>query len=220
VSAGRAAPRVDASVTAAVSAVMPARPFAPACERNRDPILAVLREHLGAAGSVLEIGSGTGQHAVHFAAALPHLIWQASERAEHLPGIRLWLDEAGLPNTPPPIALDVGGAWPARRHDAVFSANTLHIMAWEEVQRLFAALPGALAPRGTLVVYGPFNYGGAYTSPSNAQFDQWLRSRGAHQGIRDFAAVDALARGAGLALVEDRALPANNRCVVWRAATV
>lgn len=195
------------------------KPFAPACERNRDPILAVLRPLLADARGVLEIGSGTGQHAVHFAAALPQLTWQTSERAEHLPGIRAWLDEAALPNTPPPLALDVAhGPWLAQRFDAVFTANTLHIMGWAQVQAFFAGLDGVLADGGVLAVYGPFNRGGAFTSDSNAQFDQWLKARDAASGIRNFEAVDALAREAGLRLEADHGMPANNRLVVWRRA--
>ena len=105
------------------------KPFSPACERNREPILAVLLGRFADRSRVLEIGSGSGQHAVHFAAAMPHLVWQTSDVPAHLPGIRQWLDEAHLPNTPPPQAFDVNGGWPAGRFDAVFSANTLHIMA-------------------------------------------------------------------------------------------
>ena len=195
-----------------------AKPCAESCERNRGPILEVLREHLADRGRVLEIGSGTGQHAVHFAASLPHLTWQSSERAPSLAGVRLWLAEAGLPNLPPPIELDVDGPWPAARFDAVFTANTLHIMSWESVCRLFAALPAVLDADAVLVVYGPFNYDGRFTSPSNAAFDAWLRQRSAASGIRDFGAVDALARSIGLALVQDRAMPANNRTLVWRRA--
>lgn len=197
---------------------MPDKPFAPSCERNKGPILDVLRPRLAAAREVLEIGSGTGQHAVHFAAALPHLIWQTSERAAELCGLRAWLDEAALPNTPPPLALDVAADWPARRFDAVFSANTLHIMSWSEVEALFAQLPQALRPAAQLIVYGPFNYGGRHTSPSNAAFDQWLQARAPHMAIRDFEAVDALAQQAGLRLIEDREMPANNRCLVWRTS--
>lgn len=192
------------------------KPFSPACERNREPILAVLREHFAGRTRVLEIGSGTGQHAVHFAAALPDVAWQASDRAANLPGIRQWLAEAALPNTPAPLELDVVGAWPDRRYDAVFSANTLHIMAWEDVAHMFAALPGVLADDAVVVVYGPFRYGGRHTSDSNAAFDARLRGEAPHQGVRDFERVDALARGAGLVLAEDRAMPANNRCLVWR----
>lgn len=192
------------------------KPYAPACDRNRDPILAVLREHFADRQQVLEIGSGTGQHAVHFAAALPHLVWQTSDRHEQLAGIRLWLDEAALPNTPPPLALDVNGPWPRQRFDAVFSANTLHILAWAEVERMFAGLAAVLDETGKLVIYGPFNYGGGYTSESNARFDQWLKAEDARRGIRDFESVEALAAGIGLTLLEDRAMPANNRCLVWQ----
>ena len=198
------------------------RPHAPSCARNRDPILQVLRVHFAAVRSVLEIGSGTGQHAVHFAAAMPWLQWQCSDRSEHLPGIRAWLDEAALPNTPAPIQLDVAhGSWPSTSFDAVFSANTLHIMAWEEVEACFVSLgemlafAPATAARFTLAVYGPFNYRGEFTSDSNRQFDGSLRARDPRMGIRDFEAVDALARAIGLQLVADVAMPANNRTLVW-----
>ena len=192
------------------------KPYAPACERNRQPILAVLRECFADRRDVLEVGSGTGQHAVHFAAAMPWLSWQCSDRAEHLPGIRLWLDEAGLPNTPAPIELDVSGAWARRRFDAVFSANTLHIMGWPEVQQFFEGVDAVLATDGVLAAYGPFNYGGEYTSDSNREFDAWLKARDTRSGIRDFEAVDALAREIGLTLMDDVAMPANNRTLVWR----
>ncbi len=193
------------------------KPHSPSCERNREPILAVLRDYLPDCRRLLEIGSGTGQHAVYFAAEFPHLVWQGSDLADNLPGIRAWLAEAGLANTPVPLELDVTGAWPSGPFDALFSANTLHIMPWSGVEALFRGLPAVLAPGARVIVYGPFNYGGRYTSDSNAAFDEWLKARGAHQGIRDFEAVDALARSAGLSLLEDRAMPANNRCLVWRA---
>jgi len=193
------------------------KPFAPACERNRDPILAVLRAHFADRSRVLEIGSGTGQHAVHFAAAMPFLLWQTSDVAENLPGIRAWLDEAKLRNTPPPLALDVdGNDWPATPFDAVFSANTLHIMSWPEVERFFGALDAITTRDAKLAIYGPFNVGGAFTSASNAAFDESLKSRASHMGIREIEAVDALARKAGFALVDDVAMPANNRTLVWQ----
>lgn len=193
------------------------KPFSPACERNRDPILAVLRTHFADRRRVLEIGSGTGQHAVHFAAALPQLVWQTSDRAENLPGMQRWLDEAALPNTPIPIAVDVSAAdWPSDPFDAVFSANTLHIMSWAEVQALFAALPSATTADAKLAIYGPFNYGGKYTSASNAAFDASLKASAAHMGIRDFEAVDALAHAAGFGLIDDVAMPANNHTLVWQ----
>lgn len=198
-----------------------AKPYAEACDRNRDPILEALRQHFADRRRVLEIGSGTGQHAVHFAAALPQLTWQTTEREPNLAGIRLWLGEANLPNLPPPLALDVRGTWPAARFDAVFTANTLHIMSWAEVRSLFAALPGVLSDDAALAVYGPFNYGGRFTSPSNAAFDAWLKQRSPDSGLRDFEAVDALARSIGFALVEDRSMPANNRTLIWwRAGTL
>jgi cyclopropane fatty-acyl-phospholipid synthase-like methyltransferase len=193
------------------------KPYSPSCDRNREPILAVLRQHLADRHDVLEIGSGTGQHAVHFAAAMPWLRWQCSDVAANLPGIRMWLDEAVLPNTPAPIELDVArGPWPTQAFDAVFSANSLHIMGWGDVEALFAGLDAAMAPDATLVVYGPFNYGGGYTSDSNREFDGWLKARDPRSALRDFEAVDALARAIGLRLVDDVAMPANNRCLVWR----
>jgi cyclopropane fatty-acyl-phospholipid synthase-like methyltransferase len=192
------------------------KPCSDACERNRGPILEVLRAQFADRRRVLEIGSGTGQHAAHFAAALPQLIWQCSDLAPSLPGIRLWIEEAGLPNLPPPIALDVTGTWPDISFDAVFTANTLHIMGWSEVLAFFQALPAVLTPDALLAVYGPFNYRGRFTSESNAAFDAWLKQRSGQSGIRDFAAVDELARSIGFTLVEDRPMPANNRTLIWR----
>lgn len=192
------------------------KPSAPSCERNRDPILDVLRQHFADRREVLEIGSGTGQHAVYFAEAMPALTWQCSDRADNLPGIRLWLDEAGLPNTPPPIELDVGGAWPFHHYDAVFSANTLHIMGWDEVEQFFDRIGSVTTEDAILAVYGPFNYDGRYTSESNAEFDQWLQARGPHMRIRDAEAVDALAEVAGFDLIDDIAMPANNRMRIWQ----
>jgi hypothetical protein len=198
-----------------------AKPFSPSCERNREPILEVLRAQFAGRRRVLEIGSGTGQHAVHFAAALPQLTWQASDRAENLPGIRAWLDEAALANTPAPIDLDVSlGIPPALESavpfDALFSANTLHIMRWTEVEALFALLPRLASADARLVVYGPFNYAGTFTSASNAAFDASLQRQAPHMGIRDAADVDVLAAAAGFALVDDIAMPANNRCRAWQ----
>ena len=194
-----------------------AKPRSEACERNREPILAVLQRHFASRRHVLEIGSGSGQHAVHFAAALPGLTWQTSDLQSNLPGIAHWITESALPNLPPPLALDVTGRWPEGQFDALFTANTLHIMSWQSVQALFAALPAVLSPHALVAVYGPFNYHGAFTSPSNAAFDLWLKQRSAQSGIRDFEAVDALARAAGLTLLEDCAMPANNRTLIWRS---
>lgn len=192
-------------------------PFSEACERNRDPILGVLREVFGDRSKVLEIGSGTGQHAVHFARHLPHLIWQPSDLAENLPGIRLWIREAALPNLLEPIVLDIDAAqWPDANADAAFTANTLHIVSWPRVERLFERAGALLPGGGVLAVYGPFNYGGVHTSESNARFDTMLRTRDSRSGIRDFENVNELAQRQGLKLLEDRAMPANNRVLVWR----
>lgn len=192
------------------------KPFSAACERNREPILAVLREVFADRRDVLEIGSGTGQHAVHFAAAMPWLRWQASDREENLPGIRAWLAEAGLPNTPAPLILDVAQTpWPVQHYDAVFSANTLHIMSWAEVELLFAGIAAILRPGGLLAIYGPFNIDGRFTSASNEAFDRALRAATPHRGIREVAEVDALAARHGLRLQGDFALPANNRLRIW-----
>jgi cyclopropane fatty-acyl-phospholipid synthase-like methyltransferase len=193
------------------------KPYALACDRNRDPILGVLRRHFADRRKVLEIGSGTGQHAVHFAAAMPHLVWQASDQHENLQGICAWLDDAALPNTPPPLALNVRDpGWSLGRYDAAFSANTLHIMSWPEVESLFRRLSDALDADAKLAIYGPFNFDGAFTSASNAAFDASLRQCAPHMGIRDFEAVDALAAAFGFQLEEDCAMPANNRCLVWQ----
>ena len=193
------------------------KPFSESCVQNRDPILAVLREWFADRRHVLEIGSGTGQHAVYFAPELPHLVWQTADVPAHHAGIRAWLDGAALPNVRPPLALDANDTtWHSGRYDAVFSANTLHIMGWQEVEQCFAGIGAVLEAGGVLAVYGPFNYHGAFTSDSNARFDAWLKARDPASGVRDFEAVDALAHAQGLILQQDIAMPANNRTLVWR----
>lgn len=193
------------------------KPFSESCEQNREPIMAVLRKHFADRSHVLEIGSGTGQHAVYFGAELPHLRWQTADVPLHHAGIQLWLADAKLPNVLPPLALDVNQTgWREGRYDAVFSANTLHIMSWPEVEKFFEGVGAVLQTDGILAVYGPFNYAGRYTSESNARFDAWLKARDPASGVRDFEAVDALARAQGLILQQDIAMPANNRTLVWR----
>jgi cyclopropane fatty-acyl-phospholipid synthase-like methyltransferase len=190
--------------------------FSAACERNREPILALLREAFSASHRVLEIGSGTGQHAAYFAAHLPHLIWQTSDLPQNHPSILAWQQETALPNLLPPLALDVAGSeWPSGTYDAVFSANTCHIMAWQEVRAMFAGIGRVLQPGGVLGIYGPFNYDGQFTSASNAQFDAALKAQAPHMGIRDFEAVNRLAAEQGLALAVDHPMPANNRLLLW-----
>lgn len=197
------------------------KPFAESCEQNKQVILDVLERELADARHVLEIGSGTGQHAVFFARHLPHLIWQCSDRRENLPGIQAWLDDAGLANTPAAIELDVlARDWPAPSVDAVFSANAVHIMGWAAVEAMFSGIGRVLEENGRVCLYGPFNYAGRYTSESNARFDAWLKARDPQSGIRDFAAVDELARKIGLHLLGDHAMPANNRILVWQKVSV
>jgi cyclopropane fatty-acyl-phospholipid synthase-like methyltransferase len=193
------------------------KPFAESCEQNRAPILEVLRNELTGKTRLLEIGSGTGQHAVYFAPEFPQLTWQTSDVREMHPGIRVWLDEAGLDNVLPPLALDVcRDRWPSARYDAVFSANTAHIMSWSQVQCLIAGVGRVLVPGGVLCIYGPFNYGGQFTSESNAGFDAWLKARDPLSGVRNFEDLDNLAGKAGLVLKTDYEMPANNRILVWR----
>ncbi|HXO15846.1 MAG TPA: DUF938 domain-containing protein [Steroidobacteraceae bacterium] len=191
-----------------------------ACERNKGPILEVLRTEFAASRSVLEVGSGTGQHAVHFAAHLPHLAWQPSELAEQLAPLAERIRLEGPPNLRAPVALDVhDDPWPVASVDAVFSANTLHIMAWSGVQAFVRGVAGVLAAPGVLCVYGPFRFRGQHTSDSNAHFDAHLQARDPLSGIRDFEALDALARAQGLVFAADHAMPANNRTLVWRRLT-
>ncbi|MFP5507298.1 MAG: DUF938 domain-containing protein, partial [Gammaproteobacteria bacterium] len=190
--------------------------FAESCEENKLPILAVLRTEFAAVTRVLEIGSGTGQHAIFFARELPHLTWQTSDVAEYHPGIRAWIGDAALDNVRAPLTLDVArDVWPAATYDGVFSANTTHIMGWPEVEAMFAGIGTVLETGGRFCLYGPFNYGGDYTSASNARFDQWLKARDPRSGVRDFEALSRLAEAAGLRLLKDYAMPANNRTLVW-----
>ncbi len=193
------------------------KPYAESCEQNRDPILAVLKEAFSERRRVLEIASGTGQHAVYFGQALPHLTWQTSELPENHAGIQAWLDEARLTNVLAPLAIDVNAAqWPVESVDAIFNANTVHIVAWPAVERLFAGIGRVLEAGGIVCLYGPFNYGGQFTSESNARFDVWLKSRDPNSGVRDFEALDHLAQAQGLSLLQDVAMPSNNRTLIWR----
>jgi SAM-dependent methyltransferase len=194
------------------------KPYAESCEKNREPILAVLKEIFSEHKRVLEIASGTGQHAVYFARELPHLIWQPSELAQNLAGIQAWLDEAQLPNTLAPLAIDVNDAcWPVTNVDAVFNANTVHIISWPEVELMFAHISRILAPGGCVCFYGPYNYNGKFTSESNARFNDWLMSRDPNSGVRDFEAVNRLAASHGLGLLLDIEMPSNNRILVWKS---
>jgi cyclopropane fatty-acyl-phospholipid synthase-like methyltransferase len=194
-------------------------PFSAACERNRQPILDVLRSELAGSATVLEIGSGTGQHAVFFAAALPGLVWQTSDRAENHDAIRAWIEAEGPANVRPPLELDVGAsAWPDGPYDAVFSANTAHIMSWPDVCAMFAGVGRVLSAGGRFLLYGPFSFDGGHTSRSNVDFDAMLRQRDPASGIRDAKDLDVEAEKAGMRRSGDHAMPANNRILVWQKA--
>lgn len=191
--------------------------YSEACDQNRDPILAIISDVFRDAGQVLEIGSGTGQHAVYFAQNLPHLQWQTSDLPSSHASIRAWIDAAGLDNVLPPLTLDVAAAtWPVDRLFAgVFSANTTHIMSWPMVESMFAGIGRVLQPGASLCLYGPLNYDNSYTSASNAQFDAWLKDRDPASGIRNFEDLDALANAGGMTLQADHEMPVNNRLLVW-----
>ncbi|WP_233709873.1 DUF938 domain-containing protein [Pseudomaricurvus albidus] len=196
---------------------MSARPFSQACENNKAPILAVLQKHFTEPGKILEIGTGTGQHAVFFAGQLPHLQWQTSDLEENHAGIGLWMADYPGENLLPPLVLDVAASsWDFGPFDGVFTANTAHIMSWDEAKMMLQGAAKLLNPGGKLVIYGPFNYNGQFTSDSNAQFNEWLKSQAPHRAIRDFEAVCEVAASHGLGFIEDVAMPANNRCLVFQ----
>ncbi len=187
-------------------------PYSEACERNKQPIFEVLRRAFASCRHVLEIGSGTGQHAVYFAAGLSQLTWHPTEQLKYLPDLDARIGQEGGHNLRPPTVLDVKQAvWPVRTVDAVFTANTLHIMSWAEVRELFRGLGDTLGSGGIFCVYGPFRYDGRYTSESNRDFDQMLQERDPLSGLRDIVAINALAAQYGLGLKVDHDLPANNR---------
>ena len=193
------------------------KPFSQACENNRGPISSVLVRLLSKSRSVLELGSGTGQHAVWFAQQLPNIHWQTSDREENHTGIRQWLDDSGLDNIGYPICMHIGrDTWPTVSFDAVFSSNTAHIMAWPEVEIMFSAVGNILARGGLFFLYGPMKYSGIIAEESNRTFDCRLKASNPQQGIRDFNALNQLALTVGLHLLEDNPMPANNRLIIWQ----
>jgi cyclopropane fatty-acyl-phospholipid synthase-like methyltransferase len=194
------------------------KPCASAAARNAAPILGVLRHEFRDCSTVFEIGSGTGQHAVIFAAALPQLQWQTSDVAPSHAGIRAWIAEAGLENVLAPASFDVlSAALPTEKYDAVFSANTAHIMSFDAVCRMFRLVGGMLRRPGVFCLYGPFSRGGAFSTASNEAFDASLRARNPAMGIRDLGDLESLAGDNGMQLAREYAMPANNLLVVWIA---
>jgi SAM-dependent methyltransferase len=191
--------------------------FSPSCERNKEFILTVLKEILPPAGTVLEVGSGSGQHAAYFATHLPALAWQPTDLAENHASIQAWGQEANLPNLRAPLELNLfSQSWPVAAVNAVVCINTIHIVAWQGVENLFANAARVLVPSGVLYAYGPYRYATRALEPSNENFDQWLKARDPVSGVRDFDAVNALAEQNGLTLAGDRAMPANNRSLWWK----
>ena len=193
------------------------KPYAESCEQNQQPILDVLKTVFTEPGKVLEVGSGTGQHAVFFTQQLPHVHWFPTDVEDALPGIRLWIAEAGHDRITLPRALDVNmEIWPFRNMDYVFTANTTHIISWPEVKSMFRGISQSLKTGGIFCQYGPFNYNGQYTSPSNQSFDQWLKNRDPESGIRNFEDLVLLAKEHHMILYADYIMPANNRILAWQ----
>lgn len=194
------------------------KPFAQSCEENKAVILEQLKELLATANHCLEIGSGTGQHAVYFSEHLPHLNWQPSELKENIKGIELWIKESPADNIQPPLELDVfNTSWlQDKTYDAAFTANTLHIMSIEHVEKLFAGLGHVLKKGALFISYGPFNYNGQFSSDSNARFEVWLKQQNPHSGIRDLADLKRFAENHAIELIDDIEMPVNNRLLVWQ----
>ena len=192
------------------------KPYAESCDQNRNAILEVIQPLLVNASSLLEIGSGTGQHAVYFTEKLQHITWQTSDRAENIEGIKFWLSDADHERLPQPIELDVRQKdWPEITVDTIFTANTCHIMSQQCVETMMAQAGKLLPAGGQLIIYGPFNYNQQYTSTSNERFDQWLKDRDPESAIRNFEDLNEMAGRAGLELVGDYEMPANNRVLCW-----
>lgn len=193
--------------------------FSESCEQNKAIIYETIEPYLLDGIEVLEIGSGTGQHAIHFASMAPGINWQTSDLAENLTDINAWIDDSQLPNLPEPLKLDVSSQWMDKTYDLIFSANTFHIMNQDQVKQFLLRCTGCLKSEGHLIVYGPFNYQGSYTSPSNEQFDGWLKSRDPQSGIKHFEWINTIANQSGLQLINDIAMPSNNRILIWRHET-
>ncbi len=192
------------------------KPTAPACERNRAPILSVLTKTFSTDSDVLEIGSGTGEHGVYFAEHMPWLQWQCSDLSENLNGINLWIEEAFLPNLKTAIELDVAKPKLNKKYNAFFTANTLHIMSKKHVEDFFDLISDFSHNQTDIIIYGPFNYDGNFTSESNAKFELWLKDRDPLSGIRDFEWIESLAKNINFKLIADHKMPANNRCLYFR----
>lgn len=193
------------------------KPISEACLRNQAPIAEALKKLLPKAAQLLEIGSGTGQHAVFCAKELPHVVWQPSDLAQHHAGMKLWIDEALLNNLLNPLELDVDQSWPALDVDHVFTANTVHYIADSSVVNMFTGITRLLEKEGLFIMYGPVNINGEYTSEGNVRLDEWLKSCvNPLAGIKDLADLERLAKDQNLILIDNLAMPANNRLLVFQ----
>ncbi len=192
-------------------------PVAESCLRNQQPIFEVLQQELSDGDVVLEIGSGTGQHAAYVTQRLPQVRWQPSEMAENIANINAWRASVQADNFLPPLVLDITQElWPVKQVDAVFSANVVHFVGWDKVRSMMAGIGRVLKDTGLAIFYGPYNYNGEFTSGGNRQLDQWLKSRDPASGIKDFEQVVMTARKEKLRLLKDIAMPANNRILVMQ----
>ena len=200
-----------------ITGMKSAREYSDACDANGAPILGILKDTFAGCRTILEIGSGTGQHAVYFGKHLPHLTWQTSDVPRYHTSINAWLEEAGLSNVLPAITLDVSGDdWPTTPYDGVFSANTTHIISRLSVIDMFSGIGKVLKPDGIFCLYGPFNYNGKFISPGNERFDRWLKGRDPESGVRNKEYLDGLAADNAMILIADHEMPVNNRILVWK----
>lgn len=195
------------------------KPFSQACENNRQPIYDVLKDTFADKKTILEIGSGTGQHAVFMAPRMHHLQWQTSDLSENVDGINRWIDDEKVVNVLRPLEIDIEKHWPntglLKNFDGLYTANTCHIMPWETVRKFLVGLKG-MEEGSRLAIYGPFKYQGQFTSESNERFEHWLKAQEAHRGIRDFEAIAEEANKSGFELLEDHNMPANNQLLIWQ----
>ena len=191
-------------------------PYSEACENNKEPILEVLQKHIDKQKTLLEIGGGSGQHGEFFAQHFPKLLWQSSDTPKAVDTLNLRLQATGLSNLPKAIPIDVDDSnWNVDTYDLIFTANSLHIMSENSVRNFFHGVPRTLNAQGLLLVYGPFKYGGKFTTKSNEQFNSWLKSRDPKSGLRDFESINFLANQAGLKFLADNSMPANNQMLVF-----
>ncbi len=193
------------------------KPYSQSCDQNKQPILSVIEPLFSSSSEILEIGSGTGQHAIYFAGKMPHLRWHCSDCSAYIEGIKQWLDEYDVANVPAPFVLDVSDSdWPVLPFDAIFTANTIHIMHPQDVKNLMKGAGGLLKEGGDLIIYGPFNYDGSYTSASNESFDRWLKNKDPLSGIKNFEDIVSLAKINGMRLCHDYEMPENNRILHFK----